>query len=42
MQPFVDELDAAGLPPISLLYPELTGELTPAVERMLERSSSGS
>jgi Bacterial protein of unknown function (DUF885) len=41
MQQFVDELDAAGLAPISLLRWELTGELTRDAERML-RPTSGS
>ncbi len=36
MLQFVDELDAAGLVPMSLLRWELTGELAPETERMLK------
>jgi hypothetical protein len=36
MKNFVDELDAAGLMPMSLLRWELTGELAPEAARMLE------
>jgi hypothetical protein len=36
MMQFVDELDAAGLVPMSLLRWELTGELAPETERMLK------
>jgi len=35
MTQFVDELDAAGLIPISLLRWELTGELPPETARMI-------
>ena len=39
MTQFVDELDAAGLIPISLLRWELTGELAPETGRNAERTS---
>jgi hypothetical protein len=38
MMQFVDELDAAGLVPMSLLRWELTGELPPETERLLMRT----
>ena len=42
MTQFVDELDAAGLIPISLLRWELTGELRPEMARMLSTPSGPS
>ena len=36
MAQFVDELDAAGQIPMSLLRWELTGELTPEMARLLK------
>ena len=42
MTQFVDELDAAGLIPISLLRWELTGELSPEMARMLSTPSGPS
>ncbi len=36
MKEFMDDFDAAGLIPVSLLHWELTGRNSPEVQRMLE------